>query len=392
MSKYLISLTPIGKFFFGGDNTFSIGDENDKKNKHKRFNDKFSSYIIQSNLFPQQTSLLGMLRFLILSNNPTAFNKIKKEINNQVLAKELIGKKSFSLTVNHKYENSFGEIKSIGACFIQMLQDETKSDEWQNLLIAPLDYGYEISTDEQTRMYFNGKEKAVSKIEKYPKTDKNILYNPKEGIETLFIYKNSKDPLRIKDIFCKDIRVGINKDYDGKTKESAYYKQISYRLYSKYRFAFIADIDNFDDKKYNGQIVSLGGDSSQFIINTCKKIPVSGYTDEYTKQTAFTGFSGKVILSSPAFIKREESDYSRFEITDTLSFRFLKTKIKTQSYNIVSKEVMRSNLKYTLYKTGSVFYFKTDEQQKAFENALTSKKDFIQIGYNQFESFSKQNQ
>ena len=53
MSKYIIKLTPTGRFFFGGDMTFSVGEQPDDKNKKKDFqkhNEKFSSYIIPSKL------------------------------------------------------------------------------------------------------------------------------------------------------------------------------------------------------------------------------------------------------------------------------------------------------------------------------------------------------
>ena len=54
MNKYIITLTPTGKFFLGGDMTFALGGED-----NKRFDEQFSSYIIKSNYLPQQTSLLG---------------------------------------------------------------------------------------------------------------------------------------------------------------------------------------------------------------------------------------------------------------------------------------------------------------------------------------------
>ena len=64
MSKtYLVTLKPIDKFFFGGDMTFAIPEGNKER---KEANRSFSSYIIRSMPFPQQTSLLGMLRFLLL--------------------------------------------------------------------------------------------------------------------------------------------------------------------------------------------------------------------------------------------------------------------------------------------------------------------------------------
>ena len=64
MTDFHIALTPIDKFYFGGDMTFPVGND-----KNDAFNTKFSSYIIESTYFPQQTSLLGMLRYLLLSNS-----------------------------------------------------------------------------------------------------------------------------------------------------------------------------------------------------------------------------------------------------------------------------------------------------------------------------------
>ena len=55
MTTKLIKLTPLGEFFFGGDVTFG------KANKR--------SYYVQSRRFPQQTTLLGMLRYELLKKN-----------------------------------------------------------------------------------------------------------------------------------------------------------------------------------------------------------------------------------------------------------------------------------------------------------------------------------
>ena len=93
MSKqYLIKLKPIDKFFFGGEMTFSFdGDDSE-----------YASYVIKSNYFPQQTSLLGMLRFLILRNSPYFENgHIKSGCIKHV--EDLIGEKSFSIKEKRTY-------------------------------------------------------------------------------------------------------------------------------------------------------------------------------------------------------------------------------------------------------------------------------------------------
>jgi CRISPR-associated protein Cmr3 len=55
MAKYLIKLYPIDRYFFGSDVTFGADNSN---------------YFVRSVYFPQQTTLLGMLRYyLLLQNN-----------------------------------------------------------------------------------------------------------------------------------------------------------------------------------------------------------------------------------------------------------------------------------------------------------------------------------
>ena len=103
MSKYLITLTPIDKFYFGGETIFKVSSEKKPENmtaedrELKTFDDTFGSYIVKSNFLPQQTSLLGMLRFLILSNNGDLFsnNRIKQGKHEE--AANLIGERSFNL-------------------------------------------------------------------------------------------------------------------------------------------------------------------------------------------------------------------------------------------------------------------------------------------------------
>ena len=99
MSKnYLVKLTPTGKFFFGGDMRFGVnGNEG-----------KFSSYIIETSKMPQQTSLLGMMRFLLLSKDETLFD-VKKNCIKENASKEsleaLIGASGFSVNENKDANN-----------------------------------------------------------------------------------------------------------------------------------------------------------------------------------------------------------------------------------------------------------------------------------------------
>lgn len=362
MSKYIITLTPTGAFFFGGDMSFSV-----KNNKD--YNEKYSSYIIESNRFPQQTSLLGMLRFLILSNDTAAFDQSTQKIINKDKALQLIGENSFSISNTHT-KNNFGLIKSISPC---ILQKKENNGNWIDLFpTAPL-YESGVNFSNTTNATSNRKSVKIPVIKDY---------NPKKQYEPIFRSADNEVSIMDSEIFHKDQRIGIEKDYSGITKDSAFFKQICYRLENGFRFAFEADIET-DITLYDGQIVSVGGNNSQFIIKIVKDRNI-GYP---VKCDNTVNCYGKVILLSHTFIEKEDENKSCFAITDTIPFRFLGTTVDTDNYNILSTKVLRSN-KYYLYKAGSVFYFDNKNNFNSFVSTLESKKEFRQIGYNYYKSIS----
>jgi CRISPR-associated protein Cmr3 len=185
-------------------------------------------------------------------------------------------------------------------------------------------------------------------------------------------------------VFTEDSRIGINKDYSGVSQDSAFYKQMAYRFEEKgsdyqYRFAFIAEIAG-TPCQYKGNIVSLGGDHSLFVLGVepavepCYKIlekEIKGYD--------------RVVLTSNAFI--DKPVVFDFAMAETLSFRFLKTSVDTESYNILSQKAERSEL-FELYRAGSVFYFSNEAKRMAFIENIKTHEEFIQIGYNQYQVFT----
>ncbi len=367
-NKYLIMLTPIGKFFFGGDMTFQVGEKENKT--YKLHNEQFASYIIRSNCFPQQTSLLGMLRFLILSNSE-AFDKKTRKVKNRKEANSLIGERSFEVKDHHKRGN-FGKIESISPCFMR----KKEKGNWINLFPAPMDYKYVVKLENAPFALINGRKKKVPEVEGYC---------PKERQEVLFLNGEREVPFSV--VFSEDRRVGINKDYTGITRDTSFYKQISYRFGKKadngdvnekvdFCFAFMAET-SIDLKKYDGELASLGADSSTFIINVTDEEVEYTMPDKNSKNK-------RVVLLSDAYLTEEEAAQAVYAITDTVPFRFLKTTLDTTNYEILSNEVKRSEVRYDLYKRGSVFYFDKEEDRKKFTDALMSKEDFVQIGYNMY--------
>ncbi len=348
MSKYLISLSPIGKFFFGGEMTFSANG----------IDKKYTSYIITSNKFPQQTSLLGMLRLLILRNETSVFDNNKQHIlkGKENDAEILIGKKSFCTTENNEY----GVIQSIGPCFLQ----RRKGDTWEKLYKTPLDHDKEVSFKEnKMHTFING----------IPVTIPDMKYDSKVYKEPS--YSSPDGEVKESAIFKEDIRTGINREIEtGKVKDNDFFKQISYRLNDGYRFAFEADI-NKDIYAYSGQIVTLGADSSQFTI-TIEEIKGEQKTDDGNKPA--TG--NKITLLSPAYISHTKG--VKYAITETIPFKGLITNTRNAGPYNKSINLLESS-ETQLYNTGSVFYLNNEKEE--FIKELDKYKNFYKIGYNHYK-------
>lgn len=366
--KYKISLTPLGRYFFGGDMTFKVANRS-------QYNEQYGSYIIRSNQFPQQTSLLGMMRFLLLSNHTGAFNKDTHKITSTQEAGKLIGPRGFVITDEYE-KNNYGLIKNISFCFLEIADGKGVG---QVLLPAPKDYGYEVDFDTSTLAVFNEHHSPMPVI---------TGYNPKEYKEPVFLKENQ--PISSSQLFLEDVRIGIEKKYDGKTDENdnAYYKQIYYRLgddkwAGKIHFTFYVEVEDRIDltqKPYQRSVVSLGGDNSSFVFEAfpcAEEVSVAyaaGYNEPFTWGTDY-----KVVLLSDAYLLRSEVEGCIYAISGVKPFRFLQTMVATKDYTILSSDSLRSK-KYYLYEKGSVFYC-TKEQLDKFLIAL-DKPCFRQIGYN----------
>lgn len=360
MSKYIITLTPTGKFFFGGDMTFSVGGKDNKK-----YNEAFSSYIIKSNYLPQQTSLLGMLRFYLLKNDEECFDCSKMKIKNSEKAKNLIGEHSFN--IDEKIGDEYGIIKSISPCYLQALREK---GDWELLIPAAFDKGINVIWSNSVCAIFNNSEKKIPVLGGF---------DYKVGFKHGFVAQND-DFIGLSDIFIEDSRLGINKDYSGKTQDAALYKQINYRFNNekyKYRFVFSVDLDKeLDLAKYKSDIVSIGADSSMFALDI-KEGELQTIAPRDEKELS-------IQLLSDARISDKVLDYSCFAISETVPFRNLESTVNAADYGRFSKDLKRSERRMTLYKRGSVFYFEDNEKKNSFVEALEKDKKFRTIGYNIF--------
>lgn len=359
MSKYLVKLLPLGKFFFGGDMTFKVNNEETA----------FSSYIIHSFMMPQQTTILGMMRFLILSNNAEAFDCKGNCIKNKKIANELIGCQGFNMNLPDCSTLDYQSIKNIGPCLLL----ETLKHKLFFRGAKDMDlYVYENKLIDAT---INAKQVRIPDIFKIDEKD----CHPFIGKDSLDNYYVSLDGEKLNEskIFKEDTRIGINKSYTGKTESEAFYKQVSYRLEENFCFAFEVEVvDSIDLTAYNKQVVKLGADDSSFVFEA-ERIEKVDYP--VSKEDL------RVVLLSDTYLPDISKCNLLFAITDVRPFRFLSMANSTnaQDYNVRYKS-SRSAERYDLYQAGSVFYFENKSDKEAFCKLIDSYKRFKQIGYNQY--------
>lgn len=384
MSKYLITLTPLGPFYFGKEHSFPLGDK-DKS--------ELASYIIESNKFPQQTSLLGMLRFWVLRNSD-AFDLAHNRIMKQVDAVKLIGERGFCTS---KEEANFGVIKSIGTCFLQKVEKQEGEGKVTTILPTPLDYGLKLDFTKGLDAIYNKDEKVLPLIEYNEVPDKDEddeekvgPYTSKKGLYKKYIEFGETLPINEKNIFQKDQRIGIKRDSEtGQTdQENGLYKQVFYRLKDGFRFAFMAKFSEGYNPLKEEQVVELGGDSSKFLLKCREWRPddrILQYPDE--QPIAIAGDVKRTVLLSDSLICNSTvKKHVQFSITEHIPFRFLKFDTSSETkYERGSSQNEIKSTRYSLFKRGSVFYFEDEASQKAFEDAVKNPA-FGQIGYNQIQS------
>jgi len=357
MTKYLIELTPVDMFFFGTENRY-------RPLKHKGAPKFEADYFQRSAKFPQQTTVLGALRYLILQENGQI------PISNKGKANNLIGPSGFQINNGNKLK--YGAIQYLGPVYLRNGNDF--------YMPAPKNL-----FNGENGEYIWGKPEKIDNVRtNQPGTFLYFKdYTEKKGIAD-DVLVNIKDmdtdkTLKYDDVFVEVEKVGINI----KQEEDAYYKQISYKFKPEQKLSFVL-MAKWDetiwkpdkDKKY---LLPIGAEKQMFTVRFKK------YNDEL--QPVFSKNNSTfphIILLSDANIEQNTADFS---IVSQKSFRFLKSNVQnTNNYSRwnSSGAISRSE-RYNLFERGSVFYFLDNDKMNDFINKqLKTKQEFCQIGYNHY--------
>lgn len=348
--RYLVRLTPIDAYFFGGEVTF--GDNLATQN-----------YRVRSNYLPQQSAVLGLMRYEILRQKGCLFeNKPKKED-----VEKLVGSKGFDPT---QPQTSYGSIiQCISPLFI-----ENRSEK-RFYTPLPLDYNINVTFDDKINALYNGQKKPLPILDGYnAKTYDNYLFwcspGVSEGEDEKFLEgaDNAFEKIPVNEIFKGTEQVGIQKQGG----DDAFFKQTLIRLDDKYNFAFTVEVsEDLDLEKYPA-IVPWGGNQSRFKIEI-KEIKDFDFCT-YFKQLKR---ENRLLLLGDAFIPDDTRNRIDFIWGNCIDNRYIVREVKDgRSWGKPPKSKL-----FQLQSRGSVIYQKNVAALSTLKEEI-EKEAYTTIGLN----------
>ena len=377
---YKITLKPLDNYFFGTNKKFY-------RKKDKTQNER-TNYNIDSYKWPQQTSLLGMLRKQILIWNGEF--KANGEYSNLKTIKYLIGENGFQLSeepTSLKPEERYGVIKKISPVFLEQ--------DGQTYTEGPFDIANMVESENSPEEKKGANIKlnesvsaAIKEISLNGKQRKNYVisdYNSKSGFgetyvqlgEPLYLIKTKKDFFQASTM----LQVKIQKN-----QETELFRKEKYNLKSKTVFVFYAEIDNLNitSKK---EIVFIGGDKSAFELEISK---VEDWLPELLTESFDTKFDlngsqyAKIYALSDIYLTQEQYDKFYKEVCGG-SINYTNFNCFTQKINTINRSYKGNGLqnsRHKMIKRGSFFIVEEkfrDDLKKMIE---IDNEKFKQIGYN----------
>jgi CRISPR-associated protein Cmr3 len=349
MTKYLIKLKPIEKYFFGDDKGFNTSVF--------RKNDNDKSYIINSKILPQQTSILGMLRFEILKQSDEFEVKAYSDYGKEDLNKmnNLIGKNSFKIEGNL---NEFGKIIKIGN--VNLYNDIKKEMLCKN----PLDHNMDNKQIEVLKKYQPLKLSEEKIISNFGEFNYFKDFKTKEGLSYDWI-NSSKEIIETNEILVDNNQVGIDTNKKEIEKEkNGFYKQVYRKMRNEFCFAFIVELNGFEMKN---SIVEMGKERSSF------KMIVEKIDNDNGKKLKF---DDKIYCESDVYLSEEQmkrvTEIINFKIDNAVSFRNLKR---------INRKYNFDEFKYNFLSRGSVLFIESDKKKEVI-SIIEENKNLTNVGYN----------
>ncbi|MDR2915337.1 MAG: hypothetical protein LBV74_10985 [Tannerella sp.] len=372
--NYELIIRPVNSFFFGGEKKFNSAEEGE------------TNYLVSSMVVPQQTTILGMLRYALL------MRQIKLEGSAAWKDVDLIGENSFD-----GKSTSFGIIQKLSPIYfkknnilfeeaglnIQIYKDENDNDVSTRFDLAEIGGSSHSSHENKSKVYF---------LKNYiPKQDQNHFLIDRTN------HYNDAELISYSDIFTVCEQPGNKKDRSGKTSLEGFYRQTKYRMNPDFSFCLFLQTNNKIDLT-NGDcfFATMGGDQSLFEV----KLNYQNQGEDYFSLNCRSGDpkpnEGYIKFISHAFVSNSILFECKFSIIETASFRYIYTETaKTTDWNNVrTRKSVKSNTEegdnrrpqmskqIRLLNKGSILY--SDNLSKVMAE-IEKHEAYRAIGYNYYE-------
>lgn len=373
MPNYQIKLTPVENFFFGGE-----------KHTRNAAGDRETHYFVESNAYPQQTALLGLIRYYLLLKNNTIFkdNRIISGSN----VDDFIGACSFDYNATSTL--TYGKISELSPLYM------CKGNE--NYFFAPLDY---------TTALKNGfiMEKVIKKKNKITRLmeDKLTEYTAKEKGQyiTQRLVSNVGNYISTEDVIKDSPQVGNEKTANQAEKENAFYKQNMKRLEKDWSFAIDVELNTESGVVEETIYLPFGGEKCFFKMEIKQQgrfsptLPqdygwdkLKGTKPGYDIRKTATLYS--IVCISDCFLADTTLlNTCDFAVNEFVSFRNIQSKTATTNKysGLSSKDKTQLDLsnRFNLLQRGSVLYFLDKGKYEAVKAAIEGQTEASKIGFNQ---------
>ena len=417
MSRYKFNLKPLTPYFFGGNKTFD--DATNSK--------KITNYHSESLLMPQQTTIIGFLRYEVLR----CLNLLGTRKTSTGWDKA-IGQRSFQLCGT----NSFGNITRISPVFISNGSNyylpaplEYYQDDKYNVgatkniyrMAAQLNAANEggVNAFDILENVLNREISGVLNGEAYTgKNDRINLFVHHTGkvvklavkdINVEFVHLNTEtinlntEPINLntetinlneEPIFIPVTRVGNKKSINIKidAMQGNFFMQTYYQLSEGFQFTFFAELDLPENKQLKGGIVKMGGEQSVFKLEVTKipeeqNIESNTFEGIFTKDTFEAGSAinaTRVILTSDSIVTKQLLDNLQFANCDYSTFNYIAGNNQVANYAQLNDNRKKMENDIFTMQRGSVLYPKDITRFVNDFDEYSKKYNYKSIGFNHF--------
>lgn len=359
---YKICIKPVGTYFLGGEKTFVDDDER-------------ANYRVESRPIPQQTTILGMLRYALRSGLlPLKNSDDKLELT------QLIGAYGFDGT-----DRPIGIIERLSPLFLW--HEKYGLMEEAGLYFQPEDK--EKWTQIQYRPW-KAKSVISGVVNRQALAPRLLAFDYKHERPKAWRYKmnEGENILTYDKIFFSKEQVGNLKNREDIDDDKGFFKQIRYSMAKEFSFCMYVQTEKElkDDVSF---LAFMGGDQSEFRV----KISKEDFSFE-VKLEEYPESEGRVVLLSDCFMPEELLRYCEFALIDTLNFRYIRTLTKMTDFSDIDRkkyvafdtdekrtavsQLPRKSEDIKLVTRGAVFY--CHNVNKFVEGIINH--PFHRIGYN----------